>query len=50
MKRLLSSLFIIAGIAILVVAVAAWGKSPGEAPSRRQDDHGDRARDDRRDH
>ena len=30
MKRLLSSLFIIAGIAILVVAVAAWGKSPGK--------------------
>ncbi len=30
MKRLLSSLFIIAGIAILVVAVAAWGNSPGE--------------------
>lgn len=29
MKRLLSFLFIIAGIAILVVAVAAWGKSPG---------------------
>jgi len=30
MKRLLSSLFIIAGIAILVVAVAAWGKPPGK--------------------
>jgi allene oxide cyclase len=30
MKRRFSSLFIIAGIAILVVAVAAWGKSPGK--------------------
>jgi Allene oxide cyclase len=30
MKRLLSCLFIIAGIAVLVVAVAAWGKSPGK--------------------
>lgn len=30
MKRVFSSLFTIAGIAILVVAVAAWGKSPGK--------------------
>jgi Allene oxide cyclase barrel like domain len=30
MKRLLSCLFIIAGVAILVVAVAAWGKPAGK--------------------
>jgi len=30
MKRVFSSLLTIAGIAILVVAVAAWGKSPGK--------------------
>jgi allene oxide cyclase len=30
MKRLLSVLFAVGGIAVLVIAVAAWGKQPGK--------------------